>query len=111
MVISSENIRVFSNSSPVKEVVLEIHLSQLQSSKAVVIKDYGTQGATQYYVELNLNLEPVGPQSVRRPQVRCDSEPLAKRVAQEINYAKSVYEENGHSLVSSTKVTTLAIEL
>ena len=90
-------------SSPSKEVVLEIHLSELQSSKAVTIKDYGTHGTAQYYVELNLHSEPEGPLSARRPQVRCDSESLAKRVSQEINYAKSVYEENRHSLLPSTK--------
>lgn len=90
-------------SSPNKEVVLDIHLSELKSSKAVVIKDYGTMGTANYYVELNLLLEPENPLGARRPQVRCDSESLAKRVAQEINYAKSVYEENRHSLLSSSK--------
>ena len=100
MLISSEHIRVFSMNSPNKEVVLDIHLSELQSSKAVVIKDYGTQGTAQYYVELNLILEPDSPVGARRPQVRCDSESLAKSVTQEINYAKSVYEENRHSLLS-----------
>jgi vacuolar protein sorting-associated protein 13D len=90
-------------SSPNKEVVLDIHLSVLQSSKAVVIKDFGTQSTAHYYVEMNLLLEPESPLGARRPQVRCDSESLAKRVTQEINYAKSVYEENRHSLVSSSK--------
>ncbi len=103
MLISSEHIRVFSMSSPNKEVVLNIHLSELQNSKAVVIKDYGTQGTAQYYVELNLFLEPESSLAARRPQVRCDSESLAKRVTQEINYAKSVYEENRHSLLASSK--------
>ena len=45
------------------------------------------------------------PKSVRRLQVWCDSETLAKPVAQQrdqLRY-KSVYEEDGHSLVSSTK--------
>jgi vacuolar protein sorting-associated protein 13D len=103
MLISSEYVRVFSMNSPNKEVVLDIHLSELQSSKAVIIKDYGTQSTAHFYVELNLLLEPENPLGARRPQVRCDSEALAKRVAQEINYAKSVYEENRHSLVSSSK--------
>ena len=103
MLISSEHVRVFSMNSPNKEVILDIHLSELQSSKAVVIKDYGTQSTANYYVELNLFLEPESPLGARRPQVRCDSESLAKRVTQEINYAKSVYEENRHSLVSSSK--------
>lgn len=89
-------------SSPNKEVVLDIHLSSLQTSKAVIMKDYGTQGSAQYYVELHLLLEPNDPLCARRPQVRCDSEALAKRVTQEINYAKSVYEENRHSLFASS---------
>lgn len=82
-------------------MILEIHLSELQSSKAVTMKDYGTEGSAQYYVELNLDTEPDSPLSVRRPQVRCDSESLAKRVTQEINYARSVYEENRHCLHST----------
>uniref|UniRef100_A0A0P6FFD1 Vacuolar protein sorting-associated protein 13D n=1 Tax=Daphnia magna TaxID=35525 RepID=A0A0P6FFD1_9CRUS len=103
MLISSEHIRVFSMNSPNKEVVLDIHLSELQSCKSVVIKDFGTQSTAHYYVELSLLLEPDNPLGARRPQVRCDSESLAKRVTQEINYAKSVYEENRHSLISSPK--------
>lgn len=103
MLISSEHIRVFSMNSINKEVVLEIHLSELQSCRSVVIKDYGTQSTANYYVELNLLLEPDNALGARRPQVRCDSESLAKRVTQEINYAKSVYEENRHSLLSSPK--------
>lgn len=106
MLVSSEHIRVFSMSSPSKEVVLDIHLSDLQSSKSVTIKDYGTHGTAQYYVELNLLSDPEGPLSVRRPQVCCDSETLAKRVSQEINYAKSVYEENCHSLLPSSQLST-----
>lgn len=93
-------------STPSKEVVLDIHLSELQSSKPVVIKDYGTHGTAQYFVELHLQSEPEGPLSVRRPQVRCEGESLTKRVAQEINYAKSVYEENRHSLQSSFKFSS-----
>lgn len=34
-------------------------------------------------------------------QVRCESEALAKRVSQQINYAKSVHEENRHTLLTT----------
>ena len=98
MLISSEYIRVFRMRSPDKEVDLDIHLSELRYSKAVIMKDFGTHGSAQYYVELNLHLDS-GDSHSRRPQVGCASETLAKKVAQEINYAKSVYEENRHSLV------------
>ena len=103
MLISSEQIRVFSLNSPTKEVVLDIHLSELQFSKTVVIKDYGTLSSAQYYVELTLHWDPDDPLSARRPQVRCESESLAKRVSQEINYAKSVYDENRHTLSTNQR--------
>jgi len=32
-----------------------------------------------------------------RPQVMCESEPIAKRVVQQVNYAKVLYEELRHS--------------
>ena len=98
MLISSEHIRVFSMSSASKEVVLDMHLSELRSSRAVAMKDCGTLSCTQHYVELSLHWDYEQSHSARRPQVRCDSESLAKKVSQEINYAKSVYEENRHSL-------------
>ena len=86
-----------------KEVIFDIHMSELESSKAVVIKDYGEQNSVQYYVELNLLVEPEDPLGARRPQVRCDSESLAKRVTQEINYAKRVYEDTRHLLLPLSK--------
>lgn len=98
LLVSSQNIRIFSMNKPSKEVVLEVHLSELEYSKAVTIKDYGTHNAAQNYVELVLNGDAESPLLSRRPQVRCDSEVLAKRITQEINYAKSVYEENRHTL-------------
>ena len=104
MLISSEHVRVFSLATSSKEIVLEMHLSELQGSKTVVIKDYGTHATAQYYVELTLG-DAQDALAARRPQVRCESEALAKRVAQEINYAISVYDENRHTLASNQEAS------
>lgn len=69
LVLEHRQVRVFSLNGSSQEVVLEIELSELQLSRTVVIKDYGTHGSAQFYVELTLYWDPDEPLSGRRPQV------------------------------------------
>ena len=43
-------------------------------------------------------LESDQPQS-KRPTVRCDSEKIARRVSQQINYARTMYEERTQAVM------------
>lgn len=49
------------------------------------------------YIELVRILPDV--QAPGRPQVICENEQVAKRVVQQVNYAKALYEETRHSQI------------
>ncbi|KZC09178.1 Vacuolar protein sorting-associated protein 13D [Dufourea novaeangliae] len=66
-----------------------------------------SNGTTLHYIELISRSDSAvvvtmdGPELLRRPKVRCDNEDVAKRVSQQINYAKGMHEERSLTLTSS----------
>ncbi|KFM78298.1 hypothetical protein X975_20754, partial [Stegodyphus mimosarum] len=44
----------------------------------------------------SMSVEPL----CKKPQVRCDSEEVARKVAMQINYAKSLHEERTYMVIS-----------
>lgn len=81
--------------------LLTVHHSELVSAKPITERDddiggagYG-RGGDKYYIEIwieQMVLESDLPQT-KRPQVRCDSVKIARNVSQQINYARTMYEE------------------
>ncbi|XP_020712491.2 intermembrane lipid transfer protein Vps13D isoform X3 [Athalia rosae] len=103
VLVSNERIRVISGGT--KGVVTEVSLTDLVHCQPT--HKVESNGTILYYIELTsrtdsgalLNLD--GPEILRRPKVRCDSEEVAKWVSQQINYAKGMHEERSLTLTSS----------
>lgn len=103
VLVSNERIRVISGGT--KGVVTEVSLTDLVHCQPT--HKVESNGTTLHYIELTsrtesgalLNLD--GPELLRRPKVRCDSEEVAKWVSQQINYAKGMHEERSLTLTSS----------
>ncbi|XP_076466689.1 LOW QUALITY PROTEIN: intermembrane lipid transfer protein VPS13D-like [Babylonia areolata] len=73
-------------------IVLSILLQHLSHCKSIE-KD------GRYYVELTMKAgNNGGASSLRSPQVRCDRQQMAVKVAQEIKYAKNLYDEKTQTL-------------
>ena len=54
-----------------------------------------------FYVELTMKADTgsgTEPHPTKRPLVRCDSETIAQKVAQQINYAKNLFDESRQTL-------------
>ncbi|XP_076684056.1 vacuolar protein sorting 13D isoform X4 [Andrena cerasifolii] len=103
VLVSNERVRVISGGT--KGVVTEVSLADLLYCQPM--HKLETNGTTLYYIELisrsdsavTVNVD--GPELLRRPKVRCDNEDVAKRVSQQINYAKGMHEERSLTLSSS----------
>ncbi|XP_053983789.1 intermembrane lipid transfer protein Vps13D isoform X2 [Hylaeus volcanicus] len=102
VLVSNERVRVISGGT--KGVVTEVSLADLLYCQPT--HKLENNSATLYYIELisrsdsAVNVSVDGPELLRRPKVRCENEEVAKRVSQQINYAKGMHEE--HSLTLST---------
>ncbi|XP_071874811.1 vacuolar protein sorting 13D isoform X1 [Bombus fervidus] len=103
VLVSNERVRVISGGT--KGVVTEVSLADLLYCQPM--HKLESNGVTLYYIELisrsdstiAVNID--GPELLRRPKVRCDNEEVAKRVSQQINYAKGMHEERSLTLSSS----------
>lgn len=103
VLVSNERVRVISGGT--KGVVTEVSLADLLYCQPT--HKLESNGVTLYYIELisrsdstiTVNID--GPELLRRPKVRCDNEEVAKRVSQQINYAKGMHEERSLTLSSS----------
>ncbi|XP_046414322.1 vacuolar protein sorting-associated protein 13D isoform X1 [Neodiprion fabricii] len=103
VLVSNERIRVISGGT--KGIVTEVSLAELVHCQPT--HKIESNGTTLYYIELTSRTESGalnnmdGPELLRRPKVRCDSEEVAKWVSQQINYAKGMHEERSLTLTSS----------
>lgn len=103
ILVSNERVRVISGGT--KGVVTEVSLADLLYCQPM--HKLESNGVTLYYIELisrsdsTITVNMDGPELLRRPKVRCDNEEVAKRVSQQINYAKGMHEERSLTLSSS----------
>ncbi|KAG7207931.1 hypothetical protein KM043_009519 [Ampulex compressa] len=103
ILVSNEMVRVISSGT--KGVVTEVSLADLLHCQPM--HKVENNAAPLYYIELisrsdsatGINFD--GPELLRRPKVRCDNEDVAKRVSQQINYAKGMHDERRLTLSSS----------
>ncbi|KAL6436334.1 hypothetical protein ACFW04_004699 [Cataglyphis niger] len=104
MLVSNERVRVISGGT--KAVVTQVNLADLLRCQPM--QKTQSNNVILYYIELisrfdssaAVNLDGVA-ELLRRPKVRCDNEEVAKRVSQQINYAKGMHEERSLTLSSS----------
>ncbi|XP_072751576.1 intermembrane lipid transfer protein Vps13D isoform X2 [Anoplolepis gracilipes] len=104
MLVSNEKVRVISGGT--KAVVTQVNLADLLRCQPM--QKTQSNSVILYYIELisrfdssaAVNLDGVA-ELLRRPKVRCDNEEVAKRVSQQINYAKGMHEERSLTLSSS----------
>nr|XP_045619802.1 vacuolar protein sorting-associated protein 13D-like isoform X1 [Procambarus clarkii]XP_045619809.1 vacuolar protein sorting-associated protein 13D-like isoform X1 [Procambarus clarkii] len=109
VIISSEQVRVFSQSEPssTPTPVLTVYYRDLYQCKPVVLQVEGSETDHKHYIELSLKAEkseaPGIPRpsdlAYKRPKVRCDSRSIACRVAQQINYARNLHDELRQTLL------------
>uniref|UniRef100_A0A0A9WG36 Vacuolar protein sorting-associated protein 13D n=3 Tax=Lygus hesperus TaxID=30085 RepID=A0A0A9WG36_LYGHE len=107
IVISSENIRVFSlnPSSKTLSIVLEKRLDDLFHCSPLTLMNNSDE--MKHYVEMTMRADQgmspgiMGHERIKRPRVRCDSEVIAAWVSQQVNYAKARFVERQHTLVSA----------
>ncbi|XP_016844832.1 vacuolar protein sorting-associated protein 13D isoform X2 [Nasonia vitripennis] len=103
VLVSNERVIVISGGS--KGIVTEVSLADLLYCQPTHRLE--SNGTTLHYIELTSRADSVGtinfdgPEILRRPKVRCDSEDIAKWVSRQINYAKGMHEERRLTLMSS----------
>jgi hypothetical protein len=93
--IASEAITVFKPGKNYTQL-LKIPLSDLMECRVAELNERGYENNP--YIEFISQVRDAqagGPYC--RPQVVCENEQLAKRVVQQVNYAKVLYEELRHS--------------
>ncbi|KAL8611447.1 hypothetical protein ACOMHN_014502 [Nucella lapillus] len=92
-VISSRQVMFLNHlSGHADNIMLSIWLQELAHCKS-------TEKDGRHYVELTLKAgNNGGASSLRSPQVRCDRQHMAVKVAQEIKYAKNLYDEKMQTL-------------
>jgi vacuolar protein sorting-associated protein 13D len=83
---------------PSSKQVLTISHEDLICARVVSLQDsnVNAQNNLRHYIELMVRSEGVPHQIAdqqKRPQVRCDSEQIARAVVQDINYARNMHEE------------------
>ncbi|XP_047493790.1 vacuolar protein sorting-associated protein 13D-like isoform X6 [Penaeus chinensis] len=108
VLISSEQVRVFSQSEPMlpPTSVLNVCYRDLYQCKPVVLQVEGSSVDHKHYIELTLKAEKsegivrASELAYKRPKVRCDSRNIAWKVAQQINYARNLHEELRQTLHS-----------
>ncbi|KAL6266404.1 hypothetical protein P5V15_003257 [Pogonomyrmex californicus] len=104
VLVSNERVRVISGGT--KAVVTQVSLADLLRCQPM--QKIQSNNVTLHYIELisrfdssaAVNLDGLA-ELLRRPKVRCDNEEVAKRVSQQINYAKGMHEERSLTLSSS----------
>ncbi|KYM95934.1 Vacuolar protein sorting-associated protein 13D [Cyphomyrmex costatus] len=104
VLVSNERVRVISGGT--KAVVTQVSLADLLCCQPM--QKVQSNNVTLHYIELisrfdssaAVNLDGLA-ELLRRPKVRCDNEEVAKRVSQQINYAKGMHEERSLTLSSS----------
>ncbi|KAG1679364.1 Vacuolar protein sorting-associated protein 13D [Nymphon striatum] len=101
ILISNKMIRVISSEQGPVKVVLQISYSDLFFCK--YITNNVSPSEVKHFIELTRRVDGSSPgqNALKRPQVRCNDGIIAQKVAQEINYAKTMYEEIRQSLASS----------
>lgn len=104
VLVSNERVRIICGSS--KTVVTEVGLADLiQCQETQKIE---SNGSVVYYIELTSRIDSGmsfdAPEVLRRPRVRCDTDEIAKRVSQQVNYAKGMHEERSLTLMSDSVV-------
>lgn len=111
LLVSSENIWVFSRSEDSTTIILTHHLSELLSCHPISVNTapIGQKAKYQFYIELCLSLTSKslsysGQEIVKRPRVICQSEEMSRKAAHHINYAKSIYDEREHTLNSDAVI-------
>ncbi|XP_025991490.2 vacuolar protein sorting-associated protein 13D isoform X1 [Solenopsis invicta] len=105
LLVSNERVRVISGGT--KAVVTQVNLAELLRCQPM--QKVQSNNITLHYIELisrldssaAVNLDGLADGLLRRPKVRCDNEEVAKRVSQQINYAKGMHEERSLTLSSS----------
>ncbi|XP_012530446.2 vacuolar protein sorting-associated protein 13D isoform X2 [Monomorium pharaonis] len=104
VLVSNERVRVISGGT--KAVVTQVSLADLLRCQPM--QKVQSNNVILHYIELisrfdssaAVNLDGLA-ELLRRPKVRCDNEEVAKRVSQQINYAKGMHEERNLTLSSS----------
>ncbi|XP_064107510.1 intermembrane lipid transfer protein VPS13D-like isoform X2 [Macrobrachium nipponense] len=114
VLISSDQVRVFSQSEPALPPVpvLTVYYRDLYQCRALVLEVEGSLDR-KHYIELTLKGERSEIQGMarsselayKRPKVRCDTQEIAWRVAQQINYARNLHEELRQTLLSEEEET------
>ncbi|XP_058797313.1 intermembrane lipid transfer protein Vps13D isoform X2 [Phymastichus coffea] len=102
VLVTNERVIVISGGS--KGIVTEVSLANLLHCQPTHRLE--SNGMTLHYIELTSRADVGtihfdGPEILRRPKVRCDSEDIAKWVSRQINYAKGMHEERRLTLMSS----------
>ncbi|XP_050720689.1 intermembrane lipid transfer protein VPS13D-like isoform X3 [Eriocheir sinensis] len=110
VLISSQQVRVFSQSDPSlpPTAVLNVTYRDLYHCKPVILLGDESEEEQKHYIELTLKAEwPEGHTTPRpsdlaykRPKVRCDSREIAHKVAQQINYARNLHDELRQTLLT-----------
>lgn len=77
-------------------IMMDIFHGQLVCARALVIPE---ESENKHYVELVGQMEEES--SYKRPRVRCDGETLARLVAQQINYALDMFQENQMAVIEN----------
>ena len=101
LLVSTENIWVFSKSEDVPMVIFCYNLAELITCKHVEVSDGGSTSSSHsrnskklHYVELCLSLPsknsltPSAPEMVKRPRVKCQNEEIAKKAERHVSYRK-----------------------
>ncbi|XP_063884386.1 intermembrane lipid transfer protein VPS13D-like isoform X2 [Scylla paramamosain] len=115
VLISSQQVRVFSQSDPAlpPTPVLNVPYRDLYHCKPVILQGDESEIEHKHYIELTLKAEwPEGhiiprPSDLayKRPKVRCDSQEIAHKVAQQINYARNLHDELRQTLLMQEEET------
>ncbi|GAB0099028.1 Vacuolar protein sorting-associated protein 13D [Sergentomyia squamirostris] len=113
LLVSTENVWVFSRMEDGIAIIFTYHLSDLLSCHPVCVNvDQGHHKSKKipqtHYIELGLTVTTKSPtmstvqENVKRPRVRCQSEDIAQRASRHINYAKGIYDEREQTLYSDS---------
>lgn len=116
IIVSNQLVRIVTSSrgSSSLAIVVETHLRDLIQCMPVTAHE---SNRNVYYIELAIRSSQSNPgfigsrgsqgnELTRRPCIRCDSEALAIWVAQQVNYAKNMYEECRHTLIVLNEINT-----
>ncbi|KAL1513260.1 hypothetical protein ABEB36_002689 [Hypothenemus hampei] len=108
-IVSDRLIRIITTlKSPELTPVLECPLRDLETCNVVRENE---EVDSRVYIEIVMryagpNAIAMNNEPIKRPRVRCRSADLAMSIAQQINYAKTLYVENLYTLSSDENVTT-----